>query len=136
LDSKKIIVVEDKAIIALDIKIYLTRNGYNNTISFLSGDTALEYLNENKPDLALIDVILHSDVDGIDLAKELKKRSIPFIFVSAFSNPRQYEEAVQLNPAAIFIKPINLNEILVKIREILRNNSGQNKKINRTKNYH
>lgn len=136
MDSKKIIVVEDKAIIALDIKTYLTRNGYNNTLSFLSGDTALKYLNENKPDLALIDVILHSNVDGIDLAKELKKRSIPFIFVSAFSNSRQYEEAVQLNPAAIFIKPINLNEILVKIREILRNNSGKEKKINRTKNYY
>ncbi len=129
LNDKQIIIVEDKAIIALDLKTYLNRNGYENTIFFLNGDKALNYISKNKPDLALIDVILHSDTNGIDIAKELKKLSVPFIFVSAFSNPRQYDEAIKLKPAAVFLKPINLNEILSKIKEILKNkndNAGFN----------
>lgn len=135
LDKGRIIVIEDKAIIALDIKTYLTRNGYHNTLFFLSGDKAMEFINRNEIDLALVDLILHSNVDGIDIAKELKKRAIPFIFVSAFSNPNQYEEAIKLNPAAVFFKPINLNEILEKIRQILKNNSHRKKNYHRLNNY-
>lgn len=135
LNNKNIIIIEDKAIIALDIKTYLSRNGYTNTLFFLSGDKALEYINDNKPDLALVDVILHSNVDGIEIARELKKKSVPFIFVSAFSNPRQYEEAIKLNPAAVFIKPINLNEILDTIKEILDNNSTRKNNYHSTRNF-
>lgn len=123
LNDKQIIIVEDKAIIALDLKNYLYKHGYENTIFFLSGDKALNYISRNKPDLALIDVILHSETDGIDIAKVLKKLSVPFIFVSAFSNPHQYDEAIKLKPAAVFLKPINLNEILSKIKEILKSNN-------------
>ncbi len=135
MNDKNIIIVEDKAIIALDIKTYLTRNGYSNTLFFLSGDKAMEYINKNKPDLALIDVILHSDIDGIELAKELKKKSVPFIFVSAFSNPHQYEEAISLNPAAVFIKPISHREILFKIKQILKEKTKSERNSNRAKNY-
>lgn len=133
--DKRIIIVEDKAIIALDIKTYLTKNGYSNTLFFLSGDKALEYINNNKPDLVLIDIILHSNVDGIDLAKELKKKSVPFIFVSSFSNSLQYEEAVSLNPAAIFIKPISHHEVLFKINQILKDKTKRERKPNGAKNY-
>jgi DNA-binding response OmpR family regulator len=132
LSNHKIIVVEDKAIIALDIKTYLTNNGYKNTSFFLNGDTALKFISKNKPDLALIDVILHSNANGIDIARELKKLSVPFIFVSAFSNPYQYKEALDLKPSAVFIKPINLAEILSAIRIILKNNKNLNNKLGHT----
>ena len=124
MNENKIIIVEDIAIIALDLKTYLNRNGYENTLFFLSGDKALNYISKNKPDLALIDVILHSNIDGIDIARELKRLWVPFIFVSAFSNPRQYDEAIKLKPAAVFLKPINLSDILLKIKEILKINDN------------
>lgn len=134
MNNQKIIVVEDKAIIALDIKTYLSKNGYKNTSFFLNGDEAIKSLNKNKPDLALIDIVLHSKTNGIDIARELKKLSVPFIFVSAFSNPHQYEQAIGLKPAAIFLKPINLVEILSAIEVILRNNKDQSDSQNH-KNY-
>ena len=134
--NDQIIIIEDKAIIALDIKTYLNKNGYDNALSFLNGDKAWEYLDENKPDLVLIDVMLHSEVTGIEIAKKLKKLAIPFIFISAFSNPVQYQEAVELSPVAIFHKPVNLAEILLVIKKILSKHKIHNQNNNKIKSYH
>ncbi len=117
--TPKIMVVEDKAIIALDIMRFLVSNGFKNTSYYLNGEAALRAIKTDKPDLAVLDVILHGKVNGIEIAEELNRLSIPFIFVSALSNPAHREAAIKLNPRAIFIKPVNLNDVLAVVRSTL-----------------
>lgn len=119
MQSWKILVVEDKAIIALDIMRFLKSKGYKNTRYFLNGEDALKAIREERPDLAILDVILHGEISGIHIAEELKKLSIPFIFVSALSNPVHQMAVVNLKPAAIFLKPVNLNEVLSAVQKVL-----------------
>ena len=119
MQSSKILVVEDKAIIALDIMRFLKSKGYKNTRYFLNGEDALKAIREERPDLAILDVILHGEISGIHIAEELKKLSIPFIFVSALSNPVHQMAVVNLKPAAIFLKPVNLNEVLSAVQKVL-----------------
>ena len=116
--TPRIIVVEDKAIIALDIMRFLIRNGYKNTRYYLNGTDALKAIKNAKPDLAILDVILHSNVTGIDIAEELKKVSVPFIFISALSQPGHRQAISKLKPAAVFLKPVNLNEVLLEVRKL------------------
>jgi DNA-binding response OmpR family regulator len=118
MSSPKIMVVEDKAIIALDIMRFLVSRGYKNTTYYLNGIDALKAIKNNKPDLALLDVILADDISGIDIAKELKRLSVPFIFISALSNPNHQKAVMKLSPEAIFLKPVNLNEVLIAIQNI------------------
>ncbi len=128
MSSPKIMVVEDKAIIALDIRRFLVSKGYKNTNFYLNGSDALKAIRNNKPDLALLDVILPDEISGIDIAKELKRLSVPFIFISALSNPTHQKAVIKLRPEAIFYKPVNLNEVLVTIQNIFtRNKAGSNR---------
>src|SRR5512147_2570738 len=113
MNTPKIMVVEDKAIIALDIMRFLISKGYKNTTYYLNGSDALKAIKVNKPDLALLDVILTDNVSGIEIAKELKRLSVPFIFISALSNPHHQKAVVRLRPEAIFLKPVNMNEVLI-----------------------
>jgi CheY-like chemotaxis protein len=39
------------------------------------------------PGVALVDINLADDISGIEVARKLKQKGIPFIFLSAFSNP-------------------------------------------------
>ena len=124
MNSPKIMVVEDKAIIALDIRRFLASKGYNNTTFYLNGSDALKAIKNNKPDLALLDVILPDEISGIDIAKELKRLSVPFIFISALSNPNHQKAVINLRPEAIFHKPVNLNEVLISIQNIFTKNNA------------
>lgn len=119
-------VVEDKAIVALDIKRFLIRQGYKNTKYYLNGTDALNAIKNNKPDIALLDVILTDEISGIDIARELKKLSVPFIIISALSNPDHREEVTNLNPEAIFSKPVNLNDVLNAVSRIIAKNENLN----------
>ncbi len=114
-----IIVVEDKAIIALDIMRFLIHNGYKNTRYYLNGEDAMKGIEEERPSLVILDIILHGEVSGINIAEELKKLSIPFIFISALSNPAHKEAVFKLKPAGVFLKPVNLSEVLTAVQKLL-----------------
>ena len=114
-----IIVVEDKAIIALDIMRFLINKGYKNTRYYLNGEDALKAIKLERPDLVILDVILHGEISGIDIAEELSRMEVPFIFISALSNPKHQEAITKLKPAAVFLKPVNLNDVLAKVRKVI-----------------
>ncbi len=62
-DNSRILIVEDEVIIALYIENVLHKNGYSNTTVVSSGDSCLESLNVNRPDLILMDISLDGDMD-------------------------------------------------------------------------
>lgn len=115
-----ILVAEDQGITALEIKSILKRRGYDNILCFCKGETAMECLYKENPDFAILDIRLADDVSGIDIAKNLKQKNIPFIFISAFSDPLYYKNAEALNPAGMINKPFEaaaLLEVVDKIRD-------------------
>ncbi len=120
MNNPGILVVEDKAIIALDITRFLINNGFKNTRYYLNGEDALEAIKLEKPELVILDVILHGEISGIDIAEELSRLSVPFIFISALSNPKHQEAVTRLKPAAVFLKPVNLNDVLAKVRKVIK----------------
>jgi two-component SAPR family response regulator len=118
MNDKRIIIVEDQPIVALDFQILMKNNGFNNSFCFAAGGKALENINKIKPDLAILDIKLKDQVTGINIAEHLHKLGVPFIFVSAFSNHENYKKAVALNPARIFHKPIDHKSLLNAVNEI------------------
>lgn len=118
----KILVVEDEIVIADNICSILETLGYEVTEPAINYTEAIEQLEEQQPDLALLDIQLAGSKDGIDLAWKIKEEfDIPFIFLTSNADPRTIERAKDLNPPAYLVKPFNKDDLYTSIELALHN---------------
>src|SRR5438045_190655 len=97
----KIGIVEDELIIARTILSTLDELGYLHCGPAISYTEALEMLDNNKPDLLLLDIQLSGKKDGIDVAETVNDvHRIPFIFLTANTDPETIDRAKRVNPHA------------------------------------
>ena len=118
-EKKKILIVEDEVILTAWLKMQLEDEGFCVCGSFTTGEEAVEFVQNTKPDLILMDINLVGEIDGIETAEEIiKKSNIPIIYMTGYEEPEIYERAQKTNPIAYLIKPIgiwNLKPILESI---------------------
>lgn len=104
----KILIVEDDAFVAADLKDKLEQLHYRVTGIAESYDEALEATKKERPDLALVDIELIGERTGIDLSEELNKLRIPFIYLSSIQDLNTYFKAKDTKPLKNLAKPIDL----------------------------
>ena len=75
------LIVEDQALIGMSLEAYLEDAGYDVVGPFMRRAQALAWLEANTPELAVLDVML-PDGSSVDLARELRKRGVPFAIYS------------------------------------------------------
>ncbi|WP_346883093.1 response regulator transcription factor [uncultured Algibacter sp.] len=112
----KIYVVEDE-IIPLD-DILITIKSLNHQCVGYSGDAfeALEQIESLKPDVVLMDIHLNGKQQGIQLAREINKKSnIPLIYTSSDITKSVINEAADTNPISYIIKPVNEKDLLAAL---------------------
>ena len=127
-EMKNILIVEDEAIIALDLKNTLNSLGYTSVNTFFSGEEAIKAVEENSFDLVLMDINLKGKIDGIETADEIqKKQHIPIIFVTAFSDKEVLNRAKLIGPYGFIIKPFSKELILANIEMALYKYELENK---------
>jgi DNA-binding LytR/AlgR family response regulator len=99
-------VVEDEMIIGAKISMQLTSLGYEVTGILPRGDEALLHLEQNKPDIVLLDIQLKGTMDGIETAQQIhQKHNIPIIYVTANSDDATFNRAKATRPFAFIAKP-------------------------------
>lgn len=113
----KILIVEDEYLIADMLSSMLRRNGYSQVFHADTLEKATEYIN-NDIDTCLVDIRLN-DENGIDFAKILQEREIPFVFITANNEMETIRSAAHTNPQAYLSKPVNEKD-LIAIVEIIR----------------
>ncbi|MBI2519061.1 MAG: response regulator [Bdellovibrio sp.] len=97
MDKKRIMVVEDEALIALDIKNNLIRLGYEVPAIVASGEAAIRCAEQVMPDLILMDITLDGAMNGLEAAISINKAfAIPVVFLTAHSD----NEMLKLGQAA------------------------------------
>jgi len=108
----RILVVEDEAIVALDIRDQLARLGYVAVGHAIRGDQAVALAESLHPDLVLMDIQLSGPMDGIDAAQAIRTRlGIPVVFLTAFSEDETLERAKLVEPAGYVVKPFSEREL-------------------------
>jgi two-component system, LytTR family, response regulator LytT len=118
----KIVVVEDEMIIAESIYRSLQSLNYDVLEPVANYTAALELINNEKPDLVLIDIRLSGSKDGIDLANEINSiLAIPFIYLTSNSDPSTIERAKKTHPAAYLLKPFSKADLYSSIEIGLQN---------------
>lgn len=112
----KILIIEDEAIIAEDIKNRLENMNYSVSRIVSNGQDAIKSASELDIDLILMDIILQGDIDGIETAKEIKKHfDIPVIYLTAHSDKNTLERAKVTGPFGYLIKPFEDKELQITI---------------------
>ena len=115
-----ILIVEDNAILALDLQEILLRQGYSVAGLFASGEEAVAFLPGKPVDLVLMDIELAGDMNGIRTAERLHGTSdIPIVFMTGFSHDPLLEEAKIAAPYGYLIKPVPERELAATLEMAL-----------------
>jgi len=102
-----ILVVEDNADFYNDLFQTLTAEGYNVLPYTPTYEEAIERIEEEKPDLVLLDIELKGDKSGYDVAAYLNENTgIPFIFLTQFDDSIHFTHSIPLHPESFISKEI------------------------------
>jgi CheY-like chemotaxis protein len=107
-----ILITEDEAIVANDIKETLKSLGYEVPGIAKSGEIALEKVKEFKPDLVLMDIHLATAMDGVETAGKINVLyDIPVIYLTAYADKELLDRAKVTEPYGYVIKPYDEREL-------------------------
>jgi DNA-binding LytR/AlgR family response regulator len=106
-----ILLVEDEMAIAMDVEMRLKRIGYIVDGIAVDAEEAMRMVDEGAPDILLMDIQLGDKMEGINLARKFQSRKIPIVFLTAFSDPGTFAQALDTKPAGYVIKPFRDDDL-------------------------
>jgi len=110
--SPRILIVEDEALIAMELEDRLTQLGHTVCGRTISGEEAVSTIEELQPELVLMDVNLAGKMNGVEAASEIRKNhDIPIVFLSAFSDEELLQKAAHTEPYGYLVKPFEEREL-------------------------
>lgn len=116
-----ILIVEDEAIIALDLELKLENLGYNVVCTVSSGADALRFVQDNEVDLIFMDIFLRGKLTGVEAAVMIREEfNIPIIYNSANSDPKTFEMIKNQEDYEFLVKPFDDVELQKVINRILK----------------
>lgn len=120
MEKARILIVDDEAIIAMEMENSLKTMGYVVSSIVDTGQKAIEKAEEDKPDLILMDIRINGEMDGIDTARVIRSRfGIPVIFSTAYLDEERIERAKITMPFGYILKPIQKRDLKVTIEMAL-----------------
>lgn len=111
-DRKRILVVEDEAITALDLQRTLVQLGYEVPRTVATGEEAIRAADELELDLILCDIVVRGQIDGVQAAQKIReKRKIPVVFLTAYGDRATFTRARAAEPYGYLVKPFHDEEL-------------------------
>ena len=119
-NKKNILLVEDEALIAMAEKMELEKAGYS-VIHAINGEKSLEYADEHKIDLILMDIDLGTGIDGTVAAQRiLENHDIPIAFLSSHTEPEIVEKTEGITSYGYIVKNTGKTVLLAAIKMAFR----------------
>lgn len=122
--SASILVVDDMALMRQMIGMCLNRGGFENIRYASDGDEALEAIEENVPDILILDLNMPR-VSGYEVCRTLRSdkryESLPILVQSASETPEERVEVFRAGATDFVSKPINQPELLARVQMHLEN---------------
>ncbi|HWH79923.1 MAG TPA: ATP-binding protein [Candidatus Binatus sp.] len=110
--SESVLIVEDERIVAMELEAQMKSLGYRVLGPAPSMTDALRCCETTVPDLALMDIRIQGDRDGVECADALLHRfDVPVIYLTAIADANTIERAKYTQPAGYLIKPVRSDEL-------------------------
>jgi DNA-binding response OmpR family regulator len=118
--SGRILIVEDDYLVADQMAAALSDSGYAVTAVVASAEEAIEVASREPVALAIMDIRLSGQRDGVDAAIELSRiGGIRFIFATAHSDASVRKRAEEVKPLAWLQKPYSMASLVQTVRAAL-----------------
>ncbi|MFP4194775.1 MAG: diguanylate cyclase [Desulfobacterales bacterium] len=126
--SEKILVVDDDFVIRDAIQQYLSQPDYQTFIA-QTAEEALEFLKEYPIDVMITDIML-SGINGLELTETVKKRyDTAVIIMTGYIDDYSYEEAIRKGADEFVMKPVQFEELRLRIKRLLRERRMERERI-------
>ncbi len=118
--KKKVLIVEDEPILALELTEDLTRAGYEVLPVLTDGDRVLSVVLQHHPDLILMDIKIYGFRDGIEAAKRIRPHSTtPIVYLSSKPYTEVKDRVAGTAPAWYLEKPYEGAILLSTMQRVL-----------------
>ena len=126
----KVFYVEDEVFLARIVKESLESRGFE-VIMENDGAKAMDSFKKSKPDICVLDVMLPNK-DGFTIADEIRElnEDIPIIFLTAKTQTEDVVKGFTLGGNDYVRKPFSVEELIVRLQNLLRIKTEEPKKIN------
>lgn len=117
---RRVLVVEDEALIALDLSGMLESAGFEVVAMVDSGTAAVEAVEALDPELILMDIRITGPIDGIEAMHRIVARhDVPVVFITAFADTATIARAAELGPYGYLLKPIDATALRATVSTAL-----------------
>ncbi|MEL6786541.1 MAG: EAL domain-containing protein [Cyanobacteria bacterium J06607_15] len=118
--NPNILIVEDELLIAKNTAKKLEKFGYTVIGIMATGQAAIDFVQNKKPDLILMDIAIKGNIDGIETASQIKGMfDIPIIFLTAYANEKTLDRASKTGCYGYLIKPYKEQELQATVKMTL-----------------
>lgn len=115
-----VLIVEDEIVLAMAMELSLQEMGFYVSGIETSAAKAILHVQNNMPDIILMDINLNNPTNGIDAANTIwKKFKIPIIFLTSYTNDKTIKAAMECEPYGYLIKPCRDEELKATINMAL-----------------
>lgn len=122
----KILIVEDNAIVAADVKSRVKRMGYSVTDCVARGTKAIESVKKEQPHLILMDIKLKGNLSGIETAAQIRSDfDIPIVYVTSYTDEQTLNKAKLTDPFGYIIKPFEDKELKTTLEIALHKHKSE-----------
>ncbi len=116
----KLLIVEDEAFIALEIKTRLQKMGYDVCGVVSHGEDAILQAEAMRPDLVLMDIRLKGSMSGVEAAMLIRKKTrIPIVYLTSHADEETLERAKWTDPYGFLLKPFQEKDLRIGIEMAL-----------------
>ena len=115
----RILIVDDEADVRNSMNMYIKHAGFSTQVA-ATAEEGLELLKNGSFDVGITDIILPG-IGGLELTKIVKRRyDADIIVMTGYSDDYSYEEAINIGASDFVIKPLRLEELVLRLRRVLR----------------
>ncbi len=112
---KKILIIEDEAVIAENIKLYVQEKYHVAGIAY-NCETALDLYNEHKPQIILCDINMKEEQTGLDVANQICKDNICLVFVTAYHSDEIIDIVSKFDNVFYITKPFTKAQLIATLK--------------------
>ena len=114
-EALRVVVVEDEALIRMDVVATLEEAGFEIVGEGSNGEEAISLAKEHQPDLVVMDIKMPK-LDGISAAEKIAELKIPVVLLTAFSQTELVSRAAEAGAMAYVTKPFKPADLLPAIQ--------------------
>lgn len=124
--NKSAVVLDDNPQMRAILRSVLNTMGMRTVAEFSEPFAVLQHLQAQPADVAVLDLVLNSEIDGFELAKQIRydpqilNPTMPIITVTGYANIAVIEQAINHGVDELVMKPFSARDLMARVEKVIK----------------